>query len=795
MSERRRSRRPLLALLTGFALTASLVPTVDAWDFVYGDPGPANYSEYHDVALGPDGSTYIVGLFSGEFRGLSSPDSYQYFVEKITPSGAVAWTTPLDVGYSVTTVEEYPTSIVATDSTGHTYVVLQQRMMFSVDAAGVLVATRSVASTPRLTTARLGGIVVTTERTAALLGPDLQPQWSVELAGAGYDFNTPITGSDGTIWVVGPALTLPTQARATALYRLSAEGTIITSVKYYGDDYAPNDWRARVVLGASADYLWLNLPRCITAVQTTDGSRIGCVNEELFPAAGGDSPFYCQHYPELSEFVMNGSRVVSLGYCLEPSTVPGLLVPETNFYLTERTFSGPLASNLTTVVRERVRSEDGGSPRVAIGANEFGEWAVVGSTPGTPLFATSSPSTASVPVRSSGDKVTVSTTTTRAVAAKDPLGSLYFGRRAAGSTLEVKVAGRYGVPAGSKAASLTVTALNPQAAGSLTVFPCASSAPATSTLNFAAGETTSNSVLSALTRDGKVCIRTSAATHLTVDVNGEAGAGSDLATYRPARFLDTRPTGNTFDDTGEKAGLRAAGSITRVRVAGRGRVTADATAAVINITAVGPASSGWVTAYSCGSTMPTSPTLTTSTGRSTATMAIVAPGTSGEICIHTTTATNLIVDVNGHARPGSNLLPIRAARLLDTRPTGATIDGTSAQIGRRSAGSTTSVKVTGRGPLPTTLESAVLTISVINPTAAGTLKVYACGTTTPTAINISYPASRTTTISTITGLSATGTACVTTSQATDLTIAATAYNTPGTTLDSHTPTRIANTTR
>jgi hypothetical protein len=176
-------------------------------------------------------------------------------------------------------------------------------------------------------------------------------------------------------------------------------------------------------------------------------------------------------------------------------------------------------------------------------------------------------------------------------------------------------------------------------------------------------------------------------------------------------------------------------------------------------------------------------------------MAIVAPGTSGNICIHTTVATNLIVDVNGHARPGSNLLPIRAARLLDTRPTGATIDGTSARIGRRSAGSTTSVKVTGRGPLPATLESAVLTISVINPTAAGALKVYACGTTTPTAINISYPASRTTTISTITGLSATGTACVTTSQATDLTIAATAYNTPGTTLDSHTPTRIANTTR
>ena len=84
-----------------------------------------------------------------------------------------------------------------------------------------------------------------------------------------------------------------------------------------------------------------------------------------------------------------------------------------------------------------------------------------------------------------------------------------------------------------------------------------------------------------------------------------------------------------------------------------------------------------------------------------------------------------------------------------------TLDGLSARIGRRSAGSTTSVKVTGRGSVPATLESAVLTISVINPAATGNLKVYPCGLGAPTAINISYPAGRTTTLTTITGLSAT----------------------------------------
>lgn len=58
-----------IAILGGVVVgaTAAVRPVSAAadWDFVYGDPGPANYSRYQDVEIAPDGTTYMAGFFSG----------------------------------------------------------------------------------------------------------------------------------------------------------------------------------------------------------------------------------------------------------------------------------------------------------------------------------------------------------------------------------------------------------------------------------------------------------------------------------------------------------------------------------------------------------------------------------------------------------------------------------------------------------------------------------------------------------------------------------------------------------
>jgi hypothetical protein len=90
----------------------------------------------------------------------------------------------------------------------------------------------------------------------------------------------------------------------------------------------------------------------------------------------------------------------------------------------------------------------------------------------------------------------------------------------ADATYVVQVAGRGGLPATARAASLNVTAVDPGGAGYLTVWPCDQPQPNASNLNYQQGQTIPNAVLSQLAADGRLCIYTSAPTHLLVDVTG-----------------------------------------------------------------------------------------------------------------------------------------------------------------------------------------------------------------------------------------------------------------------------------
>ncbi|MEM8620336.1 MAG: hypothetical protein AAGF73_11500 [Actinomycetota bacterium] len=95
-----------------------------------------------------------------------------------------------------------------------------------------------------------------------------------------------------------------------------------------------------------------------------------------------------------------------------------------------------------------------------------------------------------------------------------------IGRRAAGQTTTIPVAGRAAIPAGAVTAIFNVTAINAEADGFVTLYNCDNERPNTSTLNVAAGATIANRAVVALDDDGDVCIYTHRAMDIVIDATG-----------------------------------------------------------------------------------------------------------------------------------------------------------------------------------------------------------------------------------------------------------------------------------
>ena len=67
---------------------------------------------------------------------------------------------------------------------------------------------------------------------------------------------------------------------------------------------------------------------------------------------------------------------------------------------------------------------------------------------------------------------------------------------------------------------LNVVAANPSGPGYLTVFPCGTTRPLASNVNYNGNDISFNAVLAKIGTNGNVCIYTSADTDLIIDING-----------------------------------------------------------------------------------------------------------------------------------------------------------------------------------------------------------------------------------------------------------------------------------
>ncbi len=342
------------------------------------------------------------------------------------------------------------------------------------------------------------------------------------------------------------------------------------------------------------------------------------------------------------------------------------------------------------------------------------------------------------------------------------------GLQGAGSSIEVAVAGRGGVPADASAAVLNVTVTEAQAPGFVTVWPCGSTRPKASSLNFVGGSTVANGVISKIGTGGKVCLYVSNATHVLADVAGFFSAAAPYVPLVPARLLDTRSDGQTVDGQGQAGGIAALGSVTQVQITGRASVPGDAAAAVLNVTVTEATGPGFITVFPCGAATPKASNLNFVAGSTVPNNVITKIGDGGKVCLFASQATHLIVDIGGYFKAGSAFKPLVPARLLDTRDGQQTVDGQGQGAGLQPAGAVVEVTVAGRAGVTTGATAAVLNITVTEAQGPGFVTVWPCGSDRPKASSLNFVAGSTVPNGVIAKVGAGGKVCLFASNGTHL---------------------------
>ncbi len=227
-----------------------------------------------------------------------------------------------------------------------------------------------------------------------------------------------------------------------------------------------------------------------------------------------------------------------------------------------------------------------------------------------------------------------------------------IGALAAGTELNLPLFGRGGMPLGAVGAvALNVTVTDPGAPGYLTVFPTASTLPATSNINFSARQTVANMVIVPVGADGQVSIFNSstASTGVIVDVLGWFPTGAEFAGLTPARLMDSRRTSQTADGRFGGGGPIHQAATFNLAVTGRGNVPASNVGAVaLNVTVTNPTAAGYLTVFPQGALRPVASNLNFKAGQTIANMVIVPVGNSGQVSIFNSAGdSNIIVDVVG----------------------------------------------------------------------------------------------------------------------------------------------------
>jgi hypothetical protein len=235
------------------------------------------------------------------------------------------------------------------------------------------------------------------------------------------------------------------------------------------------------------------------------------------------------------------------------------------------------------------------------------------------------------------------------------------------------------IPSDAQAYSLNIGVVPQTTLGYLTVWPTGSPLPIVSTLNSLNGALVSNAAIVPAGTSGDISLYASNNTDVFIDINGYFAAPTlpqPLAFYPlpPCRVADTRSFGGFTGPFGPPT-LTAGETRSFPIASGSCNVPAIAQAYSLNMTVSPVTTLSFLTTWPTGGPFPTVSTLNDPNGGYVANAAMVPAGTSGDIEVYVTDATDVIIDIDGYyAPPGATgalyFYPLTPCRVADTRSYG-----------------------------------------------------------------------------------------------------------------------------
>ena len=294
------------------------------------------------------------------------------------------------------------------------------------------------------------------------------------------------------------------------------------------------------------------------------------------------------------------------------------------------------------------------------------------------------------------------------------------------------------MPNDASAILVNVTAVSQTTSGWLTAFPNGQPVPSTSTVNFATTEyATANNAIVRVGTGGQVCINVGTmggvpgSSNVVLDVTGflSSTAPTDIPMLSsPVRLADTRSTGGPI----------ATGTSRCFQVAGVGGIPPNAAAVILNVTAVGYSTNGWLTAYPSGQAMPATSTANfDSSEYAIANNTIMPVGNGGQVCVAVGTvnsapgSSQVVLDAMGYLNSNALAqLPMLTSpqRIADTR----------SSTGPIGTGSSTCFNVAGTAGIPSNATGVVVNVTGVGYDKDGWLTAYPAGQQVPATSTVNF---------------------------------------------------------
>ncbi len=305
------------------------------------------------------------------------------------------------------------------------------------------------------------------------------------------------------------------------------------------------------------------------------------------------------------------------------------------------------------------------------------------------------------------------------------------------------------------ALNLTLTETSaPPTGGFATVFPCGSTVPDASSLNFVNGETIAAGVLTAVSTAGEICVYVYGEAHVIVDATGVIAKDRGYASFTPVRRVDTR---NGLGDVIDEPVAYRWIEIPVRDLAGIDHSDISAVSATLTVTStVAPPVGGFATAYACDGTPPDASTLNFRSNQTIANSFISPISQEGTICVYVYGEADVLVDINGLFTNKSEFAAVQPTRVADTRTTDSigTLTSTSSEL---------VVPISINNEILMTQDSVVTlnvtAVDTVAPETGGFVTVYPCGTR-PNTSTLNFTTGQTVANSMIAPVSTQGTICV-----------------------------------